>query len=50
MKRFIIVGGNDNGYEPLVIKREYNGVATDSIEIVEEFRLLFNLYFNSQKK
>ena len=41
--------GNDNGYEPLVIKREYNGVATDSIEIVEEFRLLFNLYFNSQK-
>lgn len=41
--------GNDNGHEPLVIKREYNGVATDSIEIVEEFRLLFNLYFNSQK-
>lgn len=42
--------GNDNGYEPLIIKREYNGVAPDSIEIVEEFRLLFNLYFNSQKK
>lgn len=41
--------GNDNGYEPLIIKREYNGVAPDSIEIVEEFRLLFNLYFNSQK-
>lgn len=41
--------GNNNGYEPLVIKREYNGVATDSTEIAEEFRLLFNLYFNSQK-
>lgn len=41
--------GNDNDYEPLVIKREYNGVANDSIEIAEEFRLVFNLYFNSQK-
>lgn len=41
--------GNDKNFEPLVIKREYNGVAKDSIEIAEEFRLLFNLYFNSQK-
>ena len=41
--------GNDNNFEPLVIKREYNGVATDSVEIAEEFRLLFNLYFNAQK-
>ena len=41
--------GNDKDFEPLVIKREYNGVATDSVEIAEEFRLLFNLYFNSQK-
>ncbi|MGL4332905.1 MAG: hypothetical protein ACRCSR_08970 [Bacteroidales bacterium] len=41
--------GNDNNFEPLVIKRKYNGVATDSVEIAEEFRLMFNLYFNAQK-
>lgn len=41
--------GNDDGYEPIVIRREYNDVAIDSIEVVEEFRLLYNLYFNSQK-
>ena len=41
--------GNGDGFEPLIIKRNFNGVATDSIEVAEEFRLLFNLYFNSQK-
>lgn len=40
--------GNPCDHEPLVIKREYHGVAPDSLEIAEEFRLLFNLYFNSQ--
>ena len=39
---------NDSGLEPLVIQRNYNGLANDNIEIVEEFRLLFNLYYNSQ--
>lgn len=42
--------GNDNGFEPLVIKRDFNGLAEDVIEIAEEFRLLFNLYYNHQKK
>ncbi len=41
--------GNDDDFEPLIIKRNFNGVATDSVEVAEEFRLLFNLYFNSQK-
>lgn len=34
----------------LVIKRDYNDLARDNIEIVEEFRFLFNLYYNSQSK
>lgn len=42
--------GNDNGYEPIVIERDFNGLAPDTIEIVEEFRLLFNLYYNAQKR
>lgn len=41
---------NDKGIEPFVISRSFEGLAEDSIEIVEEFRLLFNLYYNSQKK
>ena len=41
---------NDSNMEPLVIKRDYNGLANDNIEIVEEFRFLFNLYYNSQSK
>lgn len=40
---------NNYGQEPFVIERDYNGLAPTSIEIVEEFRLLFNLYYNSQK-
>lgn len=40
---------NDDDHEPLIIKRDYNGLAPTSIEVVEEFRLLFNLYYNSQK-
>lgn len=42
--------GNGDGFEPLIIKRNFNGVVTDSVEVTEEFRLLFNLYFNAQKK
>lgn len=41
---------NDKGIEPFVISRSFDGLAEDSIEIVEEFRLLFNLYYNRQKK
>lgn len=42
--------GNNASIEPLVIKRDYNDLARDNIEIVEEFRFLFNLYYNSQSK
>lgn len=42
--------GNDDEIEPLVIKRDFNGLTEDVIEIAEEFRLLFNLYYNQQKK
>lgn len=38
---------SDIGAEPLVIVRDYDGLAESTIEIVEEFRLLFNLYFNN---
>lgn len=41
--------GNDNDFEPIVIKRDFNGLAPDTVEIVEEFRLLFNLYYSAQK-
>lgn len=37
---------NSIGAEPLVISRNFNGLAEDYNEISEEFRLLFNLYFN----
>ena len=42
--------GNDSNIEPFVIKRNYNGLASNNVEIVEEFRFLFNLYYNSQSK
>jgi len=41
---------NSNGYEPIVIERDFDGLAAKSVEIVEEFRLLFNLYHNQQKQ
>lgn len=45
--------GNYIGQEPFVINRNYNGLnpeGKNEIEIVEEFRLLFNLYYNSKKR
>lgn len=48
----IIYSRWNNSYdeEPLVIERNFNGLADNIIEIAEEFRLLFNLYYNAQKK
>ncbi len=40
---------NDENFEPLVINRNYNGLAEDSIEILEEFRLLYNLFYDQHK-
>lgn len=34
--------------EPLVIKRDYNGLAENTIEVVEEFRLLFQLFYDNK--
>ena len=38
--------GDDSGAEPLIIKRDFDGLGVDDeIEISEEFRLLNNLYY-----
>lgn len=39
---------SDIEVEPIVIIRNYNGLADNTVEIVEEFRLLFNLYYRQQ--
>lgn len=39
---------NSDNAEPLVIKRMFSGLADDTVEILEEFRLLNNLYYNSK--
>ena len=39
---------SDIGAEPIVIVRNYEGLADENIEIADEFHLLFNLYFNQQ--
>ena len=42
---------SDNSSEPFVIPREYNGLGVeDEVEIVEEFRLLNNLYYDQSKR
>lgn len=42
---------NDKNIEPFVIIREFNGLGVENeIEIVEEFRLLNNLYYNQSNK
>lgn len=43
-KRF----NNDEMYEPFVIEQHYHGLQDKYIELVEEFRLLFNLYFDTK--
>lgn len=41
--------GNDNGIEPLAIKREFLGIQAAYWEISEEFRLFHNLYHDSKR-
>ncbi len=41
-------GHHDHGIEPLVIVRNYQGLRPASIEVIEEFRLFHNLYFDSR--
>lgn len=38
--------GNEDGVEPLIVEYEYDGLKDSSIELVEEFRQLFTLYYN----
>lgn len=38
--------GNDEGYEPLLIHREFYGIRPSNIELTEEFRLFHNLYYD----
>jgi hypothetical protein len=42
--------GGDEGYEPLVISREFHGVRPDYFEILEEFRHFHNLYYDEKNK
>jgi hypothetical protein len=39
--------GSEEGYEPLVLEREFGGIKPTSQELNEEFRLFHNLYFDS---
>ena len=39
---------NGSGIEPLVIPRSYHNIRPDSYDICEEFRLLFNLYQDTE--
>jgi hypothetical protein len=38
--------GNDEGFEPLILQRHFNGLKPDDLEIAEDFRLYHNLYFD----
>lgn len=40
--------GTDDGIEPLVIHRSFYGMKEPYLEISEEFRYFFNLYYNKQ--
>jgi hypothetical protein len=46
-ERFGRVGGD--GVEPLILFRQFNVARPERIEIVEEFRLYFNLYHDEQR-
>ena len=42
--------GRDDGIEPLVIHRGFNGMREDFIELAQEFRLYYNLYPEPSKR
>jgi len=39
--------GRDEGFEPIVLEREFGGLKPAGLELSEEFRLFHNLYFDS---
>ncbi len=40
--------GNDDGIEPLVVFRDFYGIKEPYLEVSEEFRYFFNLYYDKQ--
>lgn len=42
--------GSEEGYEPLIIERSYDGLKPNHVEISEEFRLFHNLYFDEKNR
>lgn len=40
--------GNDEGFEPIVINRNFHDIKPSSIEIIEEFRLFHNLFYEQK--
>ena len=41
---------NDEGIEPLIVEFQYSGLKEEHIELTEEFRSLFSLYYDAGKK
>lgn len=41
---------NDEGIEPLIVEFQYDGLREEHIELTEEFRSLFSLYYDAGKK
>lgn len=39
-------GGGHNGFEPLVLLRDYHGAVPSTLEVVEHFRIFHNLYWD----
>ena len=42
-------GRHESGIEPLILVRSFHGLKPEVIEIIEEFRLFHNLFFDSSK-
>jgi len=41
--------GNEEGIEPLVILRDFNGIKPSFLELAQEFRFYFNLFHDAQR-
>lgn len=42
--------GRDDGIEPLVIERYFHGLKPEELEILEEFRLFYNLHYDRKNR
>ncbi|WP_163513571.1 hypothetical protein [Fodinicola acaciae] len=40
-------GGEEDGFRPLVLRRNFDGIVPSTLEIIEEFRLFHNLYWDA---